>query len=145
MASKKGVKATVAAGQETGKPKREEVNFMDSLKSAVEGGAGLKKTALDADERAKRGMEEEPTPGQAVQLKRTIIEEEVEQSSKAWEIDSRMFLKEVQDAFTEDFQIMNIVFQVIDNEMMEWKDACQCCPAIEPDRLAQVDLLLCFL
>lgn len=49
-----------------------------------------------------------------------------------------MWVNKVQDAFVQDYQIMNIVFQTIDNEMMEWKDASACCPTLDGDSLAQV-------
>lgn len=144
MASKKGVKATISASAETGKAQKEEVNFMDALKNAVESGAkkNLTRVELDNDERSKRGMEEnEPTAQQMARLKRNVLEEDVEQSPKLWEIDSKLFLNKIQDAFVIDYQVMNVVFQVIDNEMLDWKDVVAALPALTPEKIVEALLL----
>lgn len=99
-------------------------DLMDALKAVVLKGGGLKKTDLDENEREKRGME--PTAMESAKLKATSkkeIQEREEEASKIWIKDENKFIELLQDAFMVENAILNIVFQTVDNDMMEWKDA----------------------
>jgi len=96
---------------------------MDALKKVVAGGGGLRKTELNDEEKEKRGIETSFAEEQKLKLKKKEVQELVEDAPKVWVKEETKFIDTLHDAFMIDNAILNIVFQVIDNDNIEWKDA----------------------
>lgn len=100
-------------------------DMMDMLKKVVAGGGGLRKTERTDEEREKLGLTNETSfaEEQKNKLKKKEIQELVEESPKLFlKEDTKAYIDMLHEVMVNE-NILNIVFQCVDNDTIEWKEA----------------------
>jgi len=114
-----------------------EGDLISDLRKFQEGEKALKKVKLDDEELAKRGQ---LSSGLEFSLRHTEeTQEEIENGKTQWISDQRGFIDTVHNTLLSSYDMMNIVFQIIDQQELEWKEALKLFDKIadrDPDRLA---------
>eukprot|EP01124_Arcella_intermedia_P012376 TRINITY_DN18734_c0_g1_i1.p1 TRINITY_DN18734_c0_g1~~TRINITY_DN18734_c0_g1_i1.p1 ORF type:complete len:1224 (-),score=317.96 TRINITY_DN18734_c0_g1_i1:12-3683(-) len=135
----------IAKGKPQPKPKgntpaagESQDQLLTALKSKLEkDNMGLAKTLLDESEVKKRGQNQL----EEVSLKTTLTEEELDKGPELWRYNLKEYAERLVEAFVDNKDIMNIAFEVVDSNQIEFEDAIQKMESpMDKNRLAQVML-----
>eukprot|EP01125_Pyxidicula_operculata_P006982 TRINITY_DN238_c0_g1_i1.p1 TRINITY_DN238_c0_g1~~TRINITY_DN238_c0_g1_i1.p1 ORF type:complete len:1148 (+),score=348.90 TRINITY_DN238_c0_g1_i1:62-3505(+) len=108
-----------AAATDTKKKPQESGDFMTQLKKVIRAGGNLRRVEIDDHDSSKRG----DFRGRKKEIKKKIISEECEIGSSLWRDNTREFLIELQKAYLMDYDIMHIVFLVINRTQLTFENA----------------------